>query len=323
MRRFRAIIQTKMEPEDKEVLWFYKGVLRYYENNWIPLLKIPDSSQVTCNVPQLGGYVSLQKAIQYILDSINHYIVVDTIQERNSIVPLVLKDGLHVYVISTNITYIYNSKFKLWIEKQPKVNSQSFTIYADKAIVLKSDIKSRTITIDNQQVFNVSQDEKRLISYSIKDDRLLSSYIGNILTYNEVQEDIEYGTFTIQEGIMPKVGTYIYNLGIINDTNPATKTLVLSTNSEDSAGIPSLRLYTNSKESCWEVYDVNIGGSQATQISGNLTGEVTSTILQDDGTTRIIRFPQSVIINELLINDIRSQLDSIKNAIFNNGTDRE
>lgn len=35
MRKFRAIVETLKEPEDKEVLWYYKKVLYYYNNgNW-------------------------------------------------------------------------------------------------------------------------------------------------------------------------------------------------------------------------------------------------------------------------------------------------
>lgn len=42
MRRFRAIIQSNLEPEDKNVLWLTYNSLSYYNNGrWEPLLNSP------------------------------------------------------------------------------------------------------------------------------------------------------------------------------------------------------------------------------------------------------------------------------------------
>lgn len=39
MRRFRGIIQSKVEPQDKEILWYYKDKLLYYNNGtWEPFV---------------------------------------------------------------------------------------------------------------------------------------------------------------------------------------------------------------------------------------------------------------------------------------------
>lgn len=50
MRRFRGIVQNNIEPQDKEVLWLFKGIVYYYNNGWQPLqvssddiLYFPDS----------------------------------------------------------------------------------------------------------------------------------------------------------------------------------------------------------------------------------------------------------------------------------------
>lgn len=50
MRRFRGIVQNNIEPQDKEVLWLFKGIVYYFENGWQPLqassddiLYFPDS----------------------------------------------------------------------------------------------------------------------------------------------------------------------------------------------------------------------------------------------------------------------------------------
>ena len=41
MRRFRAIIETHIEPEDHEVLWYWKGKLHYWGNDaWEPFLLV-------------------------------------------------------------------------------------------------------------------------------------------------------------------------------------------------------------------------------------------------------------------------------------------
>lgn len=40
MRRFRAIVESKLEPQDKEVLWYYKNKLLYYNNGvWVEFIK--------------------------------------------------------------------------------------------------------------------------------------------------------------------------------------------------------------------------------------------------------------------------------------------
>lgn len=50
MRRFRGIVQNNTEPQDKEVLWLYKGIVHYFDNEWQPIqansediLYLPDS----------------------------------------------------------------------------------------------------------------------------------------------------------------------------------------------------------------------------------------------------------------------------------------
>lgn len=45
MRRFRGIIQSKVEPQDKEILWYYKDKLLYYNNGtWEPFVTSGSSS---------------------------------------------------------------------------------------------------------------------------------------------------------------------------------------------------------------------------------------------------------------------------------------
>lgn len=45
MRKFRGIVQSKTEPQDKEILWYYKDKLLYYNNgSWEPFVTSGSSS---------------------------------------------------------------------------------------------------------------------------------------------------------------------------------------------------------------------------------------------------------------------------------------
>lgn len=46
MRRFRGIVQSNIEPQDKEVLWLFKGTLYYFEDGWQPLKVIREDMSI-------------------------------------------------------------------------------------------------------------------------------------------------------------------------------------------------------------------------------------------------------------------------------------
>ena len=46
MRRFRGIVQSNIEPQDKEVLWLFKGTLYYFEDGWQPLKVIKEDMSI-------------------------------------------------------------------------------------------------------------------------------------------------------------------------------------------------------------------------------------------------------------------------------------
>jgi hypothetical protein len=46
MRRFRGIVQNNIEPQDKEVLWLFKGTLYYFEDGWQPLKVIREDMSI-------------------------------------------------------------------------------------------------------------------------------------------------------------------------------------------------------------------------------------------------------------------------------------
>lgn len=47
-RKFRAIVQSNLEPDDKQVIWLNEDYLRYYNNGeWVPLGRNKDDPNIT------------------------------------------------------------------------------------------------------------------------------------------------------------------------------------------------------------------------------------------------------------------------------------
>lgn len=69
MRRFRGIVQSNKEPKDKEILWYYKGELLFFNNGeWQPFLKlILDSDSIT------GDYISTKD----LNEALKKYLTID------------------------------------------------------------------------------------------------------------------------------------------------------------------------------------------------------------------------------------------------------
>lgn len=67
MRRFRAIIETHIEPEDHEVLWYYKGKLLYWGNNaWEPFLLV-DTIEIPYSTEEDESISTVQEALDKLL----------------------------------------------------------------------------------------------------------------------------------------------------------------------------------------------------------------------------------------------------------------
>lgn len=67
MKRFRAIVETSKEPEDKEVLWYYKNTLLYYSNGaWRNLLPIV-ASIIPYNTEEDSNVTTVQEALDKLL----------------------------------------------------------------------------------------------------------------------------------------------------------------------------------------------------------------------------------------------------------------
>ena len=66
MKKFRAIIQTTKEPEDPNVIWYYKGMLRYFDAGaWRPLVDV-SATNVTIKDDNLPNITNLAGAIEYL-----------------------------------------------------------------------------------------------------------------------------------------------------------------------------------------------------------------------------------------------------------------
>lgn len=47
VRKFRAIVQSNLEPEDKQVLWVVHDALMYYnDGDWIPIISSPEVGEL-------------------------------------------------------------------------------------------------------------------------------------------------------------------------------------------------------------------------------------------------------------------------------------
>lgn len=67
MRRFRAIIETQIEPEDHEVLWYYKGKLLYWGNeSWEPFLLV-DAIEIPYETEEDESITTVQEALNKLL----------------------------------------------------------------------------------------------------------------------------------------------------------------------------------------------------------------------------------------------------------------
>lgn len=76
MRRFRAIVETHIEPEDHEVLWYYRGKLLYWGNEaWEPFLLV-DALEIPYETEEDESITTVQGALDkllYVAPKINSF----------------------------------------------------------------------------------------------------------------------------------------------------------------------------------------------------------------------------------------------------------
>lgn len=230
MRRFRAIIQTNKEPEDKEVLWYFKKKLLYFDGGWKPFNPM-SAGDIAFNNDKAS---SVEEALIYLFDTTRTFLIVDTLNDLYTIDSDILQKGLIVYVKEDSKEYQYNGSG--WVLYEKTSRSEVTKIFTSKAAVLESDIETRTIEIDTP-IFNSTS----IIGYRINDD--LSSGV-----YSEIEEFGSSSTvLVLKEGtIMPDVGEYVYNIG---DTQDLAKQLILAVHI--SSGVPVLSQFKNTSITPW------------------------------------------------------------------------
>lgn len=78
IRKFRAIIQTQEEPQDHEVLWYWKGKLLYWDNDtWNPFL-IVNTSEIPYETEENESVTTVQEAFDnllYVVPEITSFIL--------------------------------------------------------------------------------------------------------------------------------------------------------------------------------------------------------------------------------------------------------
>lgn len=66
MRKFRAIVQSPVEPQDHEMIWQWKGKLLYWNGGWEPLHTL-DASEVAYEYEEAEGIENLAQALDKLL----------------------------------------------------------------------------------------------------------------------------------------------------------------------------------------------------------------------------------------------------------------
>ena len=89
IRKFRAIVQSNVEPEDHEVIWLVKGKLLYWDNGWEILCTL-DISDIIYKHDGLKGVENVKQALDTIIENIGdlretvdlHSEIIGDVEER-------------------------------------------------------------------------------------------------------------------------------------------------------------------------------------------------------------------------------------------------
>lgn len=246
MKKFRAIIQTTKEPEDPNVIWYYKGMLRYFDAGaWRPLVDV-SATNVTIRDDNLPNITNLSEAIEYLSSKSYEYGIVDTLGELKSMNIALLKDGAHYYVNSLKKTYIYSESSKSWVE-DTNSSSSSVYIYSDRALVTKVDTINKKITLDN----NNYGDKVFYIAYDTDVNSINEVHTCKVELYRNEWYMRNYT-------VAPKVGQYV---NIVASDRGKTIVPVIEKTTEVSGEIgKSIKFYENTVNTEGEnsIFEYNI-----------------------------------------------------------------
>ena len=89
IRKFRAIVQSNVEPEDHEVIWLVKGKLLYWDNGWEILCTL-DISDIIYEHGSLKGVKNVKQALDTIIENTMdlketvdlHSVIIGDVEER-------------------------------------------------------------------------------------------------------------------------------------------------------------------------------------------------------------------------------------------------
>lgn len=196
MRKFRAIVQTNKEPEDIHTLWYYKGILRYYDDGeWKPF-NIVHPEDIAIKINALPKVKNLKEALDYLFEKTNNYKIVKDIEEFSRLSKDELNDGTHCYIVDNNKCFIYSKKLGEWVEED---NLQSFYLFTDKSIVTEFDNETGHIKLKEG-------------SYA---DAIMYIAFGDVttatdLTLCRLEKEEEEWYLKDTNGDTPKVGQNVY-----------------------------------------------------------------------------------------------------------------
>lgn len=89
IRKFRAIVQSNIEPEDHEVIWLVRGKLLYWDNGWEILCTL-DISDIIYEHGSLKEVENVKQALDTIIDNTGdlremvdlHSVIIGDVEER-------------------------------------------------------------------------------------------------------------------------------------------------------------------------------------------------------------------------------------------------
>ena len=246
MRKFRAIIQSTKEPEDLNVIWYYKGVLRYFDaKGWKTLIDIKADS-ISVNTSNLPSITNLAGAIDYLAEKSNEYGIVNTLDELKSLSIALLKDGAHYYVNADKKTYIYSASDKSWVEDTDNRNTSVY-IYSDRALVTKADtVNNRIVVGDNNygdSVFYIAYDTD----------------VESIRRVHTCKVELDGNVWYMKDyTVAPKVGQYVHI--IATDRNKTIVPVIEETTEVSGETGKSLKFYENTinAEGTDSIFEYNI-----------------------------------------------------------------
>lgn len=156
MRKFRAIVQTRKEPQDHEVLWYWKGKVLFWNNNgWEPFY-LTDASEVLYKFNDiLTVKEALDKLLQYPVDP-NIIALREVINYDNILNNSLFTEGMK-YWSAANVPPYFRSKNKFVLTKGTLLSRKKggvLVVKEDGQPVLK--LSNSTISQKNEDLIKTA-----------------------------------------------------------------------------------------------------------------------------------------------------------------------